>query len=100
ALAAAAAIPVAAATAAEPAAVSTAASRFHRTGFIDRQRTTFMLGSVQFGNGFLCLGIRGHLDKAETLATTGVPIGNDFRRFDRAECCKHFREGSVVNRKR
>ena len=87
--AAAAATAVAAATAAVTAATTTAVAAtaataatttvLARTGFIHRQRTTFMLLRIQGVNGRLGLGRIAHFHEAKSLAPPRVAILNHLR---------------------
>jgi hypothetical protein len=89
-------------TAASPtAAVSTAATAttgafFFGSGFIDGERATVVLLTVQSGNGRLGFLIRGHFHESKTFAATGFSIVDDLSGNDLAMRAKHlFQFGSI-----
>ncbi|QDU99179.1 hypothetical protein Pla8534_70920 [Lignipirellula cremea] len=82
---------ITAATAA--ATTSTAAATatiFARTRFVDAQRTTFMLGLVQAGDGRLSFGVARHFDESETFALSRVAIGDNLSTLNRAKLAKEL----------
>jgi hypothetical protein len=75
--------PTVAAAAATTAAASTtattaAAAIFARASFVDGERAPVVLLAVHSGNGRLGFFIASHFDKAETFASAGVAIHDDF----------------------
>jgi hypothetical protein len=68
-----------AATAPTAAAVSatTSAALDFWTGFVDVQRASPQLGTVQGCNGFVSIFSIGHLHKAEAARAAGVTVGHD-----------------------
>src|SRR5436309_6520827 len=62
-------------------AATTASSRFLRAGFVDRQRTTAQLGTIQGRDRGLGLLERGHLDKAEASRLPRELVRDHARRF-------------------
>jgi hypothetical protein len=79
----------AAVSAATTAATATAAI-FSRTSFIHGERTTFVLGFVQPGNGRLRFGVAFHLDETEAFAPTRFPVGNNLSAFHGAKLGKQL----------
>src|SRR5690606_26978428 len=67
------------------AATAAAVARLLRACFVDRHRTTAVVRAVQLINGRLRFGVARHFDEPETLASAGLPIRNQLRRFDSAE---------------
>jgi hypothetical protein len=75
----------AATTATESTATTTTAATaavFLRLGFIDGQSATAMFLAVERRDGCLGFIVAAHFDESETLATAGVPIGDDLGALD------------------
>src|ERR1700722_3975910 len=66
---------------AAPAALGTIRLRFR---FVDGQRASPQLGSVQRRNGFFGLARIGHFHKPETARPSGFPVGDDAHFFHRS----------------
>src|SRR5262245_20636460 len=67
----------------------------HGARFIDSQRSTVMLGTIQPGDRFIS-DLLVHRHKTESLRTPCVPIRDDGHCFHRSECRKKI--GEVVLR--
>src|SRR5690606_28261226 len=88
------------ATAAAVAATITAATEAptvlagsHRLGFVDGERTAFVLLAVELADRLLRLFVRRHLDEAEAFAAAGVTVRDDARRFHGAALGEQIAEG-------
>jgi len=87
--------------AAKAAAATTAAASpaiFTRTGLVDRQGAAAVVGAIERCDCRLRLGIRTHLNEAETFRPPGVPVGDDFRALDCAMRGKHLFQLRTANR--
>ncbi len=60
----------------------------HRFGFVDGDGAAIVVRAIQFCDRGLRLGIGCHLDKAETLATSRIAIGDERGGFNSAEGAK------------
>src|SRR6185437_7158213 len=92
----------AAAAAAAEAATSAAAAftRSHRTSFVDRHRTSAVVGAVELADSFLSFIVIRHFDETEAFAAAGVAIGDDLRGLDRSTLTENFSQRFFGGRKR
>jgi hypothetical protein len=69
---------------------------FARAGQVDVDGTTIKLFAVQLIDSGLSLFVGAHLNKAEALAATGVPVGDDLGRSHGTSGCEKLSQHVVV----
>lgn len=75
----------------------TCRTRFARTGFVHRQRTTHVFLAMQRINRCLCFRIIGHLNKTKTLAAASLAVRDSSCAVNFAKLFEELSENSIVN---
>jgi hypothetical protein len=86
----------AATTAATSITAAATGALLHRARFVDCNGASAEFGFMQFGDRLLGARVVCHFDEAESLATTGIAIGNYFRACNLAVAGKDLLELVVI----